>query len=554
MIEICCKNNKISKSLPEGLSLLEISKNFETGLKFRPVCALVENKLKGLGVKIYTNTAVEFLDTSTTFGSMAYSNGAFFILSKAVQDLFPGTLVKMAHPVSNGIYCPIMKENLTEEDVNRIRLQMDSIISDAIPFVFHKADAQEVIKIMNEAGRPDAANLIETTGTYYATYYTLAGMPDCYYGCLPPDTSFIYLYSIDFCKNGVILRVPDRKRPDTLPEMIKQDKMFEIFNEYHSWQEIIGISTVSDLNKACQEGRKATDLINVAEALQTKKIVNIADTIRQRREANGKLKLILISGPSSSGKTTFSKRLQVQLMANGLTPKVISLDDYFVDQTKTPRDESGDYDFESLYALDLPLFAEQTKQLLSGEEVSLPTYNFHTGKQEFLGKTMKLEENDILVMEGIHALNPELTPQIPSECKFLIYVSALTTLRLDEHNYIKTTDNRLLRRTLRDFKYRSYSAKNTIARWPSVRAGEEKWIFPYQENADAMFNSALLFEIAVIKSLIDPILEQVPRNCQEFAKAYQLRKFLGMFTSIPSNNLPPTSLAREFIGGSSFHY
>jgi len=554
MIEIYCKNNNLFKTVQDGLTLLEISKLFDTGLKGKPLCALVNNRLQSLGYKVYSNTDVEYLDSNDSFGALSYACGAIFILAKAVMDLF-GEEISVNNPVSNGIYCLIDSEReLKASDVDAISRRMKEIVSMAYPFEMHHEHSSKVAEIMNSAGREDVARLISNRRQVYTTYYTLDGMPDIFQCCLPPDTSYITLYHILFFHGGILLRTPDREHPDRLYDIVRQDKMLDIFKEYHSWQDIMGMSTVADFNETCTDSRHTKDLINVAEALQAKKIVHIADAIQERRANGGKLKLILISGPSSSGKTTFSKRLQVQLMAYGLTPKVISLDNYFVDQVNTPRDATGDYDFESLYALDLELFNKQTAQLLAGETVELPTYNFHTGKQEFRGNKMCLEENDILLMEGIHALNPELTPSIPQECKFLIYVSALTTLRIDQHNYIKTTDNRLLRRILRDYSYRSYSARNTIARWPSVRAGEDKWIFPYQENADAMFNSALLFEIPVLRSLIEPILTEVPQDCREYAKAHQLLEFLGTFKAIPSGDLPPTSLLREFIGGSSFHY
>ena len=370
-----------------------------------------------------------------------------------------------------------------------------------------------------------------------------------FYGSLLTSTGGLKVFDVMKYYDGLLLRIPSRKNPEKLEEMVHQEKMLEIFREHHRWQEIVGLGTVGDFNKACQEGR-TTELINVAEALQEKKIVRIADEIQSRRN----LKLILIAGPSSSGKTTFSKRLSIQLMANGIKPYPISLDDYFLDREHTPRDEHGEYDFESLYALDLPFFNSQLQALLAGEEVELPHFNFQTGLREKSGKKLRLEEHMILILEGIHGLNPELTAQIEEQYKYRIYVSAMTTILLDAHNYIPTTDNRLLRRIIRDYKYRGYSALDTIRRWPSVREGEDKWIFPYQEEADAMFNSALLFELAVIRNQALPILERVPENVPEYSEAYRLRKFLRYFVPMADDEIPPTSLLREFVGGSSFHY
>ena len=399
----------------------------------------------------------------------------------------------------------------------------------------------------------DKVRLLETSGELYSYYYTLEDTIDYYYGSLLPSTGYIRKFDIVKYYDGLLLRVPNRQNPEILEEVVKQEKMLEVFKEHRRWNQILGVGTVGDFNVACNEGY-ATDLINVSEALQEKKISNIADEIYHRGKNGQRVKLVLISGPSSSGKTTFSKRLSIQLMANGLKPYPISLDNYFVDREKTPKDEKGDYDYESLYALDLEFFNKQLQDLLHGKEVELPRFNFTTGRREFKGDKLKIDDNMILILEGIHALNPELTPHIPAENKYKIYVSALTTILLDNHNYIPTTDNRLLRRIIRDYKYRGYSAEETIRRWPSVRAGEEKWIFPYQENADAMFNSALLFELAIMKDYAIPILRNVPNNKPEYSEAYRLRKFLEYFASVQDKELPPTSLLREFLGGSSFRY
>ena len=399
----------------------------------------------------------------------------------------------------------------------------------------------------------DKVKLLETSGNLYSYYYTLGDTLDYYYGSLLPSTGYIHLFGLEKYYDGLLLQVPNRQQPDELEEMIKQEKMLDVFKEHRRWNQILGVGNVGDFNEACNQGH-ATQLINVSEALQEKRISQIADEIFHRKEQGQPLKLILISGPSSSGKTTFSKRLSVQLMANGIRPYPVSLDDYFVNREQTPRDANGDYDYESLYALDLDYFNQQLQSLLNGEEMELPRFNFTTGKREMSGTRLKIDENMILILEGIHALNPELTAHLPAESKFKIYVSALTTILLDNHNYIPTTDNRLLRRIIRDFKYRGYSAEETISRWPSVRAGEDKWIFPYQENADVMFNSALLFELAVIKDYAEPILRKVPNNRPEYSEAYRLRKFLEYFVPLQDKELPPTSLLREFLGGSSFRY
>lgn len=556
MIRIYCRNNQETKEFAEGVTYLDIYYGFDLGFKYKPMCVLDCNKRRDLTRRVYHNTDVEYLTITSSIGLRAYTLGLFFIFSKAVSDIFPEGKVEMSNSISKGIYCPVhIGRELTLEDIDKIKTRMKEIISDDITFVRHKEHADNVIKVLEEVDRNDASRLIQTLGRVYGYYYTLGDAADCFFGILPPSTGFINNFDLlfDSKEQGIVLRIPNKQKPDELEKPVRQEKMFEIFKEYHSWQRIMNIVTVGDLNNTCKKGQ-STDFINIAEALQAKKIVHIADTISERRNEGQELKIVLISGPSSSGKTTFSKRLQVQLLANGVFPKVISLDDYFLNRDDTPLDENGEHDFEALNAIDIDFFNTQLKELLSGKTVDLPTYNFRTGMREFNDKKMTLVTGDILLIEGIHALNPNLTPDIPKEYKFLIYVSALTSIRLDEHNYIPTTDNRLLRRILRDHKYRGTSARETIARWPSVRAGEEKWIFPYQENADVMFNSAMIFEIAVLKDLVDPILAEVQEDCPEFAYADQLRRFLSLFISIPSQKLPPTSLIREFIGGSSFRY
>ena len=554
-MEIYCINNKKTESFNPGVSFSEIFVTFGLTLKSSPVCVTANGRLIDMEARVYEDCDVEFMDATSSLGARSYSQGLVFVLAKAVAELFPGGMIRVSNAVSKGFYCPVeIGRELTEDDVTVISERMGSIIGRSIPFVKHTAHTKDVADIMAKAGREDTARLLRSIGSIYTSYYTLDDMPDWFFGILPPHTGCLKVFGLEMMPGGVLVRVPNRTNPDQLEPMVRQDKMFSMFKEHHDWMGILGFSTLGELNEAIAKGQ-TNMIINVAEALQSQKIVHIADQIVARRNEGKGLKLVMVSGPSSSGKTTFSKRLMVQLMAHGLTPKVISLDDYFLDRDHTPLDENGEHDFESLYAIDLPYFNEQLKDLLAGKTIQPPTFNFKKGGiREFTDPAITLGENDILLIEGIHALNPDLMPDIPADSRFLIYVSALTSIRIDQHNYIPTTDNRLLRRITRDHKYRSYSAVDTIGRWPSVRAGEEKWIFPYQENADAMFNSAMMFEIAVIKDMVAPLLEEVPENRPEYAKACQMKDFLKLFRTIPSQNLPPTSLVREFIGGSSFHY
>ena len=554
-MEIYCINNKKTESFNPGVSFSEIFTTLGVTLKSSPVCVTANGRLTDMEARVYEDCDVEFLDATSSLGARSYSQGLVFVLAKAVAELFPGGMIRVSNAVSKGFYCPVeIGRELTEDDVTVISERMGSIIGRSIPFVKHTAHTKDVADIMAKAGREDTARLLRSIGSIYTSYYTLDDMPDWFFGILPPHTGCLKVFGLELMPGGVLVRVPNRTNPDQLEPMVRQDKMFSMFKEHHDWMGILGFSTLGELNEAIAKGQ-TNMIINVAEALQSQKIVHIADQIVARRNEGKGLKLVMVSGPSSSGKTTFSKRLMVQLMAHGLTPKVISLDDYFLDRDHTPLDENGEHDFESLYAIDLPYFNEQLKDLLAGKTIQPPTFNFKKGGiREFTDPAITLGENDILLIEGIHALNPDLMPDIPADSRFLIYVSALTSIRIDQHNYIPTTDNRLLRRITRDHKYRSYSAVDTIGRWPSVRAGEEKWIFPYQENADAMFNSAMMFEIAVIKDMVAPLLEEVPENSKEYAKACQMKDFLKLFRTIPSQNLPPTSLVREFIGGSSFHY
>ena len=550
MIQIRCKNNKKTQKVEIGSTLFDVFSAFDLKMTHGPVSARVIHKVEGMHYRVYNSKDVEFLDMASSSGSRAYTRTLFFVLCKAVQDIYPNTDVVIDIPVSNGFYVDIrLGRPVVEEDVNILRRRMQEIIDAKMPIRRYMVPTEDAIALFQEKGDVEKVKLLKTSGSIYTTYYKIGEYVDFYYGTLLTNTSGLYLFGLEKYYDGMLLRIPSLKNPDVLGEMTKQDKMFDIFKEHHRWQDILGIRTVGDFNQAIDAGH-ATDIINISEALQEKKIANIAEDIANRQG----VKLVLLAGPSSSGKTTSCKRLSIQLAVNGLKPLQISLDDYFVDRDKTPKDDNGEYDFESIYALNLDLLNEQFNALFRGEEVELPKYDFPSGKSVKSGKKLKMEPNNVLVVEGIHALNPELTAHIPQEQIYRVYASALTTILLDNHNYIPTTDNRLLRRIIRDYKYRGVSAQETIHRWPSVRAGENKWIFPYQENADAMFNTAMLYELSVIKMQAEPLLQQVPENCEEHAEAYRLLKFLKYFKGIPYNNLPPTSLLREFLGGSSFHY
>ena len=549
-IQIYCRNNNKVIEVPIGTSLEEAYKESGLQMTHGPINAHVNNKVEGMHFRLYKQKEVEFLDITSPSGMRAYTRSLFFVLCKAVHDLYEKCKVAIDIPVSNGYYVNLnIGHEVTIEDAGRIRRRMQEIIDAALPIHRHETTTEEAIRIFDEKHNRSKVKLLKSIGRLFTTYYDIDGYIDYYYGSLLTNTSQLYLFGLEKYYDGLLLRLPSSQHPDELGEMTHQDKMFSIFKEHHQWQDIIGLRTVGDLNEAILNGH-SSQLIQVSEALQEKKIGKIADEIAKRKG----IRLVLIAGPSSSGKTTTCKRLSIQLVTNGIKPIGISLDDYFLDREKTPLDEKGDFDFEHLHALNLPLFNEQLNALFKGEEVELPRYDFPTGKSVKSGKKLKLHDDEVLVVEGIHALNPELTAQVPNEQIFRVYASALTTILLDNHNYVPTTDNRLLRRIIRDYKYRGVSALDTIRRWPSVRAGENKWIFPFQENCDQMFNSAMLFELAVIKSQAEPLLEQVPEDCPEYAEAYRLRKFLKYIRPIPEDQIPPTSLLREFLGGSSFEY
>ena len=547
---IRCKNNKKTLKVAIGSTLSDIFSQSGLKMDYGPINAKVNNKVEGLHYRVYNQKDVEFLDLHDASAVRTYTRTLFFVLNKAAHDLWPDCTVIIDIPVSNGYYVDLRLDRpVTPDDVNALRSRMQQIIDANIPIHRHETTTEEAIRMFSESRSFSKVKLLEGIGSLYTTFYDIDGYLDYYYGALLTSTGQVTLFGLEYYYDSVLLRIPSQEDPSKLGAFVRQDKMFEIFKEHHRWQSILGMRTVGDLNRAITEGH-TNQLIQISEALQEKKISQIADQIARQKG----IKLVLIAGPSSSGKTTTCKRLSVQLAVNGIKPVDISLDDYFLNREETPRDENGDYDFEHLHALNIPLLNEQLNALFRGDEVELPRYNFQKGKSEWSGKRLKLKGNEVLVVEGIHALNPELTADIPNEQVFRVYASALTTILLDNHNYIPTTDNRLLRRIIRDHKYRGVSAQETIRRWPSVRKGENRWIFPFQENADAMFNSAMLFELAVIKRQADPLLEQVPENCPEYAEAYRLRKFLKYIKPISEDQIPPTSLLREFLGGSSFEY
>lgn len=549
-IQIRCKNNKKTLNIRIGSTLSEIFRQLDIDVEYGPVCARVNNKVEGMNYRVYQSKEIEYLGLRSSSALRTYTRTLFMVLCKAVNDLFPDGRVMIDIPVSNGYYCDMrIGRPVTEADADALRTRMQELIAAGLPIHRHETTTEEAVRMFSEAGATSKVKLLESTGHLYTIYYDLDGYRDYYYGALLTDTSGLTLFGLEKYYDGLLLRAPSAEDPSRLGELIRQDKMFDIFREHHRWQDILGLTTIGSLNEAIDRGW-STELINVSEALQEKKIVRIADEIASRPD----VRMVLIAGPSSSGKTTTCKRISVQLLANGIRPVDISLDDYFVDREKTPRDASGDYDYESVHALNIPLLNAQLTALFAGEEVELPRYNFQTGLSEKSGRRLRLREGEVLVVEGIHALNPELTAQISDSMKYRVYASALTTILIDEHNYVPTTDNRLLRRIIRDHKYRGCNARETIRRWPSVRAGENRWIFPYQEQADMMFNTAMLFELAVIKTQAEPLLEQVPENCEEYSEAYRLLKFLRYIRPIPYDQVPSTSLLREFLGGSSFKY
>ena len=548
-ITIRCINDGKSYQVNEGASLLDIGHQIMPDKMPEIVVGKVNNRVAGLTARVYNNSDIEFSGIASPYGMRTYTRTLLFILSKAVSNLYKGVSVSVEAPISNGYYICLRHSHGRVVDSADVRKVMDKLIAQDLPFVQQRKPADEVIAMYERAGMTSKVKLLRSTGRLYTTYYTLDGYPDNYYGALCPSTGYIKLYGLENYYDGLLLRLPDPAVPNKLKPAIKQEKMLEVFNTYHRLQELGGVRTIGDLNEVCAQGY-TNDVINVWEAFQERQICHMAEDIVAKRT----IKMVLVAGPSSSGKTTFSKRLSVQLMTCGYKPVPISLDDYFVPRAQTPRDENGDYDYETIDALNLPLLAEQLQQLFEGKEVELPRYDFVTGESVPSGKHLKLLPHDIVVIEGIHALNPRLTETIDDLYKYKIYVSALTTIQLDNHNYISPSDNRLMRRIVRDAQFRGSSAMDTIRRWPSVRAGERKWIIPFQENVDVMFNSALVYELASLRSQVMPLLEMVPENEPEYYEAFRLLKLLRYINPINIFGTPQPSLLREFLGGSTFKY
>jgi len=552
-VTIYCKNTGSYHQYSFGTSLIEIYNDLGIKLKYQVVAARVNYKVEDLNFLIYKPKDIEFIDVSSPSGMRVYVRSLSMVLGKAISELYPNAALRIEHPISKGYYCTIdsFGNTLTPEIINNIKEKVKDIIARNEVIVCEEKQTKVVKELFaKQMNQKDKISLFETFGTPYCRYFRMGEYYDYFNGVLLPSTGYLNLFDLVPYYDGMLLRVPNRDNPVELDEMVYLPKMFDIFKEYVGWNKIMNLNNVGEFNVACKNNQ-SFNLIKVSEALHEKKVASIADMISQRTD---KVKFVLISGPSSSGKTTFSKRLSIQLMVSGLKPVALSLDNYFVNREDTPLDENGEWDFEHLHALDLDLFNQHLKQLLAGEEIEIPFFNFEDGKRYFKGEKLRLEADSILLMEGIHALNPQLIPEIPQDFTFKVYVSALTTISIDNHNWIPTTDTRLLRRIIRDFRFRNYSARETIARWPSVRRGEEKWIFPFQENADVMFNSALLFELAVLKKHAEPILAEVPKYCDEYTETHRLIKFLNYFVSIPEREIPPTSLLREFVGGSSFRY
>lgn len=551
-VRVHCVNTDEYKEVPVGIRLVELIEIFGVKKPYLIANAKVNNKTESLNYQVFRPRQVEFVDISDSSAMRTYVRSLCFILAKAVDDVLPNAEVYIEHAVARGYYFKIEADvPVGDPEMRKICARMHEIVDADLPFVQVEEEISNVVKLFRERRMEDKALLLETSDLMYARYSKLGDYIDYFYGCLTPSSGYIRLFDVHPYNGGFLLRVPKRDNPAELEPLVRQDKLLEVYREHLQFLKINELDNVGDLNKA-KKNNRMSEAIQIAEAYQAKQIANIAEEITEKFKEG--VRVVLISGPSSSGKTTFRKRLEIQLFVNMLKPMGISLDDYFLERDKTPLDECGEKDYESLYALDLPLFEQHILTLMEGNEVELPTYNFVTGKREYKNHHLKLGDNSILIVEGIHALNPELTAHIPREKKFMVYVSALTSISLDDHNWIPASDNRLLRRIVRDARYRGYSAEDTISRWDSVRLGEEKWIFPYQENADVMFNSAMIYELAAIRRHAEPVLEQVPRTAPEYAEAYRLLKFLKYFNYITDRELPPTSLLREFVGGSSFRY
>jgi uridine kinase len=549
---IKCLNTNETKEFTRGTSLREIAEDLNIRLANPTIGAYVNNELKELSYEPYHPKNVRFIDLTEPDGMRMYIRSLSFVLSKVVKEFHPHATLRIEHSVSKGTYCSLenIETELSIHEVLNIGNRMRELIQADIPFLRHEEESEQVIQLLEAQNQHDKTALIKHRGQLYTSYYTLEDHIGIYYGYMVPSTGYLKVFDLIKYYNGMLLQIPKRSQPEELEDIVIQNKMFEIFQEFAEWNRVLKVSNLADINAACADGTAET-LIKVSEALHEKKIGHIADRISERKK---EIKLVLISGPSSSGKTTFGKRLAIQLMVAGMKPLNLSLDNYFVDRENTPLDENGEYDFEALEALDVEYFNQQLVELLAGKEVEVPKFSFETGKRFFDGEQLKMDEDHILIVEGIHGLNPQLTHLVPAESKFMIYVSALTSVNIDNQNLIHTTDNRLIRRIVRDYKYRNYSALDTISRWPSVRRGEDKHIFPYQEEADVMFNTALLYELSVLKPLAESILLEVQPNQKEFAEARRLMNFFSYFKTIQSSDIPPTSILREFLGGSSFNY
>ncbi len=559
MLQIRCKNNHITKSFPEGTSLLDVYQEFADDLQmpYPVVSAKVNNASQGLKFRLFQNRDVEFLDAREGSGRRVYVRSLCFVLYKAVSDLFPDSKLFIEHPLSRGYYCNFKKKNgdpLIDEDVNRICQRMKEIVDLDMPFRRTESTTEEAVRVFTERGFFDKVKLLETSGQIYSDYYMLGDTVDYYYGPLVPSAGYLKVWGLERYQQGLLLRVPDKKNPLVLAKKVPMPRTFEVFAEKVRWDIIMRLSNAGDVNNAILKGH-ASELIQVSEALQEKKIVQIAEEIdRRSHNQENPIRLVLITGPSSSGKSTFCKRLSVQLLACGLRPFSFSTDDYFVNRLDTPKLPNGQYDFDNIETVDYQLLGDHLSRLMKGETVEVPEYNFVTGKREYNGKKVHLSSDSVLIIEGIHALNPLLTKGVNDSLKYKIYISALTSISLDDHNWIPTQDNRLLRRIIRDYNKGAYTARETISQWKSVCEAEEQWIFPYQETADVMFNSALNIEFAVLRTHAEVILSSVPKNCDEYAEAHRLLKFLHFFIPISDKEIPPTSIMREFVGGSSFKY
>lgn len=551
MVQVYCKNTQETKRFPEGTSLLQMLSEFDCHRPYPIVSAKVNNVSQGLKFKVYQNKDIEFIDVRESSGMRVYCRSLCFLLYKAASDMFPGSKLYMEHPISHGYFCHLRKADDTEisaQDLVVLERRMKELVEKDMPFHRYDVQTERAIKEFRKAGYEDKVKLLETSGEAYTDYYTLGETSDYYYGKLVPSTGYLKVWGIMQYHDGLLLQLPSREDPSKVADFVDQPRTYEIFKEALRWNIIMGLATVGDVNEAFLHGR-ASELIQIAEALQEKKIVKIAEEIDRRYRSEHPLKVVLITGPSSSGKTTFCKRLSVQLKACGLKPMSMSTDDYFVNRADTPKFPDGSYDFDNFDTVDHALMESHIMQLIGGEEVNVPEYNFVTGLREYNGKRLKLGEGCILLIEGIHALNPDLTSDIPESAKFKIFINTLTGANLDNHNWIPTSDNRLLRRIVRDYNKGAYTARESISNWQNVLDAEEKWIYPFQETADVMFNSAYLIEFAVMKNHAEPILRTVPQNCAEYAEAHRLLKFIHYFTPVPDKEIPATSLLREFIGG-----